>query len=464
MYEFKECSSYGTIYNKSCGCSKGGFVDKFVRDPNKIPDSSQRPPHDCLKCGNPVDGLNCRQCAILRKKLKEVWFTICDEHKIFQDFLNTSESLNDNTNVINAPQDPFVFNQDPGKNSSQSPPHIDPLLLQVLLLAWDRVSKIKDAFGNKQYKPKDIQELFHKLFNDVQNIHGELAEYINTPSWNRPAFYKNDKDDDEDYTIAMTPDFLITDSLSMRDEHLSTIPETESDKLIKSSVENLVPNLSESEDLSNIETDCDPEEEVRLIEKFLYDNSSPRPPKEFNSKNSDAVIKSFSPSPIPVEDSDSLMEEIDLSLTSNDSMPPGIENDDYESKRDILFLEELLNNDSLSLPENESFHFDVLSSPRPPAKPPDDDEIKPNMGLLTTKVMGDISEHYVLMPRLLPTQPTLCPVIDTLFPFSSKNEDKVHLLSHQGFKTSQFSFESPMMIYGGNVPTLEVSFLYFYPP
>nr|GEX62354.1 hypothetical protein [Tanacetum cinerariifolium] len=38
------------------------------------------------------------------------------------------------------------------------------------------------------------------------------------------------------------------------------------------------------------ETDCDPEEEIRLIKKFLYDNSSPRPPKEFISKNSNAEI------------------------------------------------------------------------------------------------------------------------------------------------------------------------------
>ncbi|GJY54434.1 hypothetical protein Tco_0446098 [Tanacetum coccineum] len=105
--------------------SAWGFVDKFVRDPNKTPDSSQRPPPNCPKCGNPVDGLYCRQCALLRKKLKEVWSTICYEDEIFQDFLNTSESSNDKTNVVNAPQEPFVFNQDPGENSSQRPPHID---------------------------------------------------------------------------------------------------------------------------------------------------------------------------------------------------------------------------------------------------------------------------------------------------------------------------------------------------
>nr|GFA58502.1 hypothetical protein [Tanacetum cinerariifolium] len=66
-------------------------------------------------------------------------------------------------------------------------------MTKVLLLAWDRVSKVKDAFGNKQYKPEDMQELFRKLFNDVQNIHEELAEYINTPSWNRPAYSNYDE-------------------------------------------------------------------------------------------------------------------------------------------------------------------------------------------------------------------------------------------------------------------------------
>ncbi|GJW02925.1 hypothetical protein Tco_1561781 [Tanacetum coccineum] len=125
IYTIKECSSCGALYNKSCGCSKGGFVDKFVRDPNKTPDSSQRTPPNCPNCGDPVDGLYCRQCALLRKELVEVWSTICDENEIFQDFLNTSESSNDNTNVVNAPQEPFVFNQDPSENSSQSPPHIN---------------------------------------------------------------------------------------------------------------------------------------------------------------------------------------------------------------------------------------------------------------------------------------------------------------------------------------------------
>ncbi|GKD04138.1 hypothetical protein Tco_1179112, partial [Tanacetum coccineum] len=87
------------------------------------------------------------------------------------------------------------------------------------------------------------------------------------------------------------------------------------------------------------EADFDPEEEIHLVEKLLYANSSPRPSKELNPEVSDSVTESFSPSPIPVEDSDSLMEEIDLFLTSDDSMPPSIENDDYDFEGDILFLE-----------------------------------------------------------------------------------------------------------------------------
>nr|GEX80313.1 hypothetical protein [Tanacetum cinerariifolium] len=118
-------------------------------------------------------------------------------------------------------------------------------------------------------------------------------------------------------------------------------------------------------------TNCHHEEENLFVKRLLYDNSSPRPPKEFVSENYDAEIKSFSPSPIPVEDSDSLIEEIDLSFTLDYPMPPSIKYDDYDSERDILILDELLSNNSLSLPENESFYFDIPSSFRPPAKSPD---------------------------------------------------------------------------------------------
>ncbi|GJX40854.1 hypothetical protein Tco_0255844, partial [Tanacetum coccineum] len=147
--------------------------------------------------------------------------------------------------------------------------------------------------------------------------------------------------------------------------------------------------------------------------------------------------------------------EIDLFLTPDDSMPPGIENDGYDSEGDILLFEELLSNDSPSLPINVSFHFDVPSSPRPPAKPPDDDDdIEPDTEVLT-KVVDDISvnstrELYVHVPNVLPTLTNLSPMFDSLLPFSSENDDKVfnpgilasngekspHLLSHRALMLS----------------------------
>nr|GFC66169.1 hypothetical protein [Tanacetum cinerariifolium] len=200
------------------------------------------------------------------------------------------------------------------------------------------------------------------LSNDMQNIHEELAEYINTSGWNRPAFYDDDDDEDVDYTIAITPNDTIN-SLIMGDEHLETVPAMESDEFIKSSVENLVPN---PRSLLNHDSSIIPSSSKidSLLDEFrlLYDNSSPRPPKEFVSKNSNTDDESFSPSPI--------MEEIDLTFTPDDPMPSSIEEDDNDS-RDTLIREELLDNYSLPIPKNESFHFDIPLFSRPPAKPPD---------------------------------------------------------------------------------------------
>ncbi|GJR61356.1 hypothetical protein Tco_1503518, partial [Tanacetum coccineum] len=300
--------------------------------------------------------------------------------------------------------------------------------------------------------------------------------------WKIPVCY--DDDDDEESSIPLKdiimselpPCVAITsvlspeepvDSLIMENEHLDTILETESDKFIKSSVENLVPTPSESEDFSDIECECDlplrddspesnftnfsnplfdanyddassdeegfkissnplfdldevspidkevlgnansippgieiscfnpesdllesllnrdssidssqkinflldefageltrlqsippgidiinldPEGDILFLESSLYDNSSPRPPEEFNSKNS---IESFPPSHIPVEDSDPFMEEIDLFLTFDESIPSGIDSDYSDSEGDNLFLERLLHDDPTPLP------------------------------------------------------------------------------------------------------------------
>ncbi|GKF71984.1 hypothetical protein Tco_0208098, partial [Tanacetum coccineum] len=99
LLSIKECSSCGALYTADFCCSKGGLEDKIL-----VPKS----PQNCVTCGDLVDGLYCRPCAFVRKCLNEGWYTIHDENEI----LNTFESSNDNTNVLSAPQEPFVFNQD----------------------------------------------------------------------------------------------------------------------------------------------------------------------------------------------------------------------------------------------------------------------------------------------------------------------------------------------------------------
>nr|GEY87153.1 hypothetical protein [Tanacetum cinerariifolium] len=69
---------------------------------------------------------------------------------------------------------------------------------------------------------------------------------------------------------------------------------------------------------------------------------------------------------------DPLLEEVDLFLASDNSIPPGIENFGYDSKGDIRFLEELLIDDPILFPNNESSDFedDPLFA-RPPPELPD---------------------------------------------------------------------------------------------
>nr|GEV22295.1 hypothetical protein [Tanacetum cinerariifolium] len=193
----------------------------------------------------------------------------------------------------------------------------------------------------------------------------------------------------------------------MGDEHLSTISETKSDELIKSSVEKLVPIPSESEDfygelmptsiINEKRSKREREEYISLMEKLLAINLFSRPLKFFHANT---IIETLPTYLIPVEDSDSLREEIDIFTGTDDLMPSGIESDDYESEGDIYFLEDLLRNDSIPLPENESSnfdHYDDPSSPRPPPEPSNVEvffDFEPNSGELISAVMNNIDELF----------------------------------------------------------------------
>nr|GEW78976.1 hypothetical protein [Tanacetum cinerariifolium] len=277
---------------------------------------------------------------------------------------------------------------------------------------------------------------------------------------------------------AVTPTEPI-DSLSMGDEHLDTIPATELDEYIKSCVENLVPNLSESEGenkcdvpagfttFSNVlfdtDYDFDSSDDQSLsnedVPKKIYSNplfneeiilmeidqhsfnaesdlidSMPNHDSSITiSSNIDSLFDEFTGEltllksiPLGIDETDchpekqirltndSNMEEIYLPFNPDDPMPPRIEANDYDSGRDIPFLEELLDNYSLSLPANESYHFDIPSPYRPPAKPPDG-----NTGTLNIKIMGDVSDQNAPIPGLTITR-------------VSNQEKSPDLLSHQG--------------------------------
>ncbi|GJR48002.1 hypothetical protein Tco_1316105 [Tanacetum coccineum] len=118
-------------------------------------------------------------------------------------------------------------------------------------------------------------------------------------SWKIPICY----DDDEDDTIAITPVLPIEEpdnSLSMGDEHLDTIPETESDEFIKSSVEDLVSIPSESESIPD-----------KMCDVPLYNN-----PTSLNALNehSEIVVNHNDDNSSSDDDSYENIEYVDASL------------------------------------------------------------------------------------------------------------------------------------------------------
>nr|GEW94490.1 hypothetical protein [Tanacetum cinerariifolium] len=410
-----------------------------------------------------------------------------EEHNFFQDFLNTSESSNDDSNVVIAPQEPIVFNQEPGENSSQSPPHIDhhccfgygDSLDGIFCQRCTCKSCGKGANYGYNYPPKvpiisnpepchnqNVEEFsqtlpsFHPtcysrdensfaydptpdFVNDSSNIFnppsqhpsysyefcGNDAQYGHdcppqvlynpkpgphetfrcklmnyyepNPCYDSNSFgfdnfqpsqpvidhlnlqqrindsmielhgtfqasedesisdedilkeiYSNPLFDEEIISIKIEPHHFSDESdliESMLNQDSSIISSSKIDSLLDEFAGELI--FIKSIPLGIYEADCDPEEEICLIDKLLYDNSSPRPPEAINSENSDAVIESFSPSPIPFKDSDPFMEEINLFLTSNGPIPPGIDSDYSNSERENLVPERLLHDDLIPLPD-----------------------------------------------------------------------------------------------------------------
>ncbi|GJY20220.1 hypothetical protein Tco_0392786 [Tanacetum coccineum] len=271
----------------------------------------------------------------------------------------------------------------------------------------------------------------------------------------------------------------------MGDEHLSTIPETELDEVINSSVEDLVPIPSEytsiSDDtcdvpfcdssppldvlndhfeiFSDFNDDCtlsdddsfenidyveaappDSElvnlEEVKdeiLCEKLLNINLLIAKIESLNDNPTpDCVLKSPSPFPIPVGDSDSFFEKSDTSLSYSDNSLPEFET--FSDHTEETSSGSTTTHSNNSLPEYDSFLF----------------VIEPDQGELTSVVMEYIlGEPRVHMPNVLPTHPTLMLDSDFIPSDDSLGSDL------EGKNISDFS-ESLMMISGGDISFLDV--------
>ncbi|GJS55652.1 hypothetical protein Tco_0629014 [Tanacetum coccineum] len=182
-------------------------------------------------------------------------------------------------------------------------------------------------------------------------------------------FFFYDDDDYEESTIPLNeivsqipPSIAITpvlptlehnDSLIMGNKELSTIPEKESDGVIKSCVEDLVPIPSESEDTFGSDSDCDlllsddlypinslSDEDVLEDNVKIYSNSLFEFDDEYISSDVnplfDEVLENIERGEI---------DEINAFLDIDVSMD--IENGYHDSEGDIFYLESLLINDTI---------------------------------------------------------------------------------------------------------------------
>nr|GFA69293.1 hypothetical protein [Tanacetum cinerariifolium] len=343
---------------------------------------------------------------------------------------------------------------DDESTSSQFPKlHLDPKGDMLLFEAF------LNDYHSSDFTTKSSSTSLNSLLEETNNFHNSLPEFTTFSNVLCDVECEFDSCDDQSCFDEDVLEKIVSKPMSEEEIiPMESLCIHDSSLLISSKIDSFLEEFAgELTLLKSIspgidETDCDFEEDIRLIEKLLYDNSSPRPPEEFVSDNSNADIESFSPSPIPIKDSDSLIEEIDLVCTPDYPMPPSIEDEDYDSERDILIPKDLPSNNSLSFVEKESFHFDIPLFSRPPAKPPDGDT-----GILNIKMMGDISDQKAFMHKLMIT-------------LASHQEKSPDLISHRCRTVKTFNTHRshlnicPMLIHGQNNPLLNVLLFHFYPP
>nr|GEY94121.1 hypothetical protein [Tanacetum cinerariifolium] len=173
----------------------------------------------------------------------------------------------------------------------------------------------------------------------------EEEQTVKAQNWKLPVCYDDDDGEEssnplEDNIISKLPSYSAVtpsepmDSLSMGNEHLNTIPATESDEFIKSCVENLVPNPSESESFS------DEDFQNKIYSNPLFDEEiiPIEIDQHYFNAESDLIesMPNHDSSIIISSKIDSLFHEFAGELTLLKSIPSGIDETDCHPKKSFF--------------------------------------------------------------------------------------------------------------------------------
>nr|GEY09092.1 hypothetical protein [Tanacetum cinerariifolium] len=110
---------------------------------------------------------------------------------------------------------------------------------------------------------------------------------------------------------------------------------------------------------------------INRMEMLFTINPRPHP-----SVNANINVKSIPSLPIPVQDNDSQLEEIDIITSTDDVLHPGVENNDSDGEVDAvkeLRVDNSISNSEHESSESEDSDFDNPSVPLPPLEPPDEE-------------------------------------------------------------------------------------------
>nr|GEX30148.1 hypothetical protein [Tanacetum cinerariifolium] len=241
----------------------------------------------------------------------------------------------------------------------------------------DEMKRLINSEHHDKIKIDELKGNFNSMSIEISKKEKlqQLEQVANLNTYPSKCFNSFCYDDDEDYTVVITFDVPITDSLSMGDEHLDIIPEKESDEFNKSSVEDLVPNPSEFEDECECDMlDCDDSQTTHFstFSNPLFNDSTSSDDESSHEEvihemsfktysnpffNLDEEIISNLDSTLKNDRFDSKSYLLESLLNRDESIPSGIDCDNSDSEGDTFSLERLLHDDPIPLPDTLDFDF-----------------------------------------------------------------------------------------------------------